>query len=84
MIGYMWLDGSNKKLEDRILDGYKFYAKKYGNIFERCDINSQCPDVVVEGLEIGKSKTVLANHFYYIIKKELDKEYINPNIEKDN
>lgn len=86
-IGYMWLDENEKtKLDKRISEGYDYFVKKYGNIFESCEINPMYEDVIIDGLIVGKNKGVLKNHFYYIVKKELDenKKYTNPKLEKEN
>ena len=86
VIGYMWLDDSPKKsLENKIKESHQFFLKKYGNIFDRCLINYKCEeDIVLEDLPVVKSKIVLNNHFYFIIKKELGTTYTHPNIEKEN
>ena len=77
MYGMMWYDNDPKKsLEGKIKDGFYYFEKKYGEgLLDKVFINIETPideGVSVGGLAIMHSKTVLRNHYYFVVKDEFD------------
>jgi hypothetical protein len=75
MQGMMWFDNSKGSLEEKIENGLKYFEKKYGEglldrVFVKPGVLNEKEEVNIGGLIIRSSRSVLNNHFYFVVKDE--------------